>query len=272
VTVTAGEVREGDYGTKVVAVEPGGAEFIPPQERHGRPLNLLWAERGHRRDRLVRRQQRQRDAGPVRADRDARAALPGGRRAGAGGIAFFGHNLVHVFEQWALPLLAAAFLLATIFTFTAATPGAVAGNTGGVGGFLLTVGAAFGYAAGWNPYATDYTRYLPTTANAKRAGLFAGLGVFVRVLGRDVWYLRRRQDEAALSGLLFDRTHNPWSGFAAMLIAMVVPIVLFCAQALYTGSVAAAFPGIGDLTFEVGFVLAAVLYALFSAKARRQLV
>ena len=29
------------------------------------------------------------------------------------------------------------------------------------GGFLLIVGATFGYAAGWNPYATDYTRYLP---------------------------------------------------------------------------------------------------------------
>jgi hypothetical protein len=33
-----------------------------------------------------------------------------------------------------------------------------------------------------------------------------------------------------------------------------------------------AFPGIGDLTFEVGFVLAAGLHALFGAKARRQLV
>ncbi|MEK6438438.1 hypothetical protein [Pseudonocardia sp. T1-2H] len=86
------------------------------------------------------------------------------------------------------------------------------------------------------------------------------------------WYLRRRQDEAVLAGLLFDRTHNPWGGFAAMSIAMVVSIALFCAQTLYTGPVAAAFPGIGELTFEVGFVLAAGLYALFGAKARRQLV
>jgi NCS1 family nucleobase:cation symporter-1 len=36
------EVREGDYGTRVAAVEPGGAEFIPLGERHGRPLNLFW--------------------------------------------------------------------------------------------------------------------------------------------------------------------------------------------------------------------------------------
>ena len=30
------EVREGTYGEKVIAVEPGGAEFIPLSERHGR--------------------------------------------------------------------------------------------------------------------------------------------------------------------------------------------------------------------------------------------
>src|ERR1700710_414346 len=40
-TVTA-EVRAGDYGTKVIAVEPGGAEMVPAADRHGRPVQLLW--------------------------------------------------------------------------------------------------------------------------------------------------------------------------------------------------------------------------------------
>src|SRR5438105_14310601 len=35
-------VREGHYGTQVIAVEPGGAGFIPLNERHGRPLQLFW--------------------------------------------------------------------------------------------------------------------------------------------------------------------------------------------------------------------------------------
>ena len=35
-------VREGNYGTQVIAVEPGGAEFIPLNERHGRPIQLFW--------------------------------------------------------------------------------------------------------------------------------------------------------------------------------------------------------------------------------------
>src|SRR5580698_697627 len=40
--VIEADVREGTYGTKVAAVEPGGAEFIPLSERHGRPLNQFW--------------------------------------------------------------------------------------------------------------------------------------------------------------------------------------------------------------------------------------
>jgi len=35
-------VREGVYGDKITTVEPGGAEFIPLHERHGRPLQLFW--------------------------------------------------------------------------------------------------------------------------------------------------------------------------------------------------------------------------------------
>src|SRR2546430_15536571 len=35
-------VREGEYGAKVVAVEPGGIEYIPERERHGKPLQLFW--------------------------------------------------------------------------------------------------------------------------------------------------------------------------------------------------------------------------------------
>ena len=35
-------VREGDYGSKVTTVEPGGVEYIPDRERHGNPIQLFW--------------------------------------------------------------------------------------------------------------------------------------------------------------------------------------------------------------------------------------
>ncbi|HEX4214492.1 MAG TPA: cytosine permease, partial [Candidatus Dormibacteraeota bacterium] len=34
-------VREGTYGDSVVQIEPGGIEYIPDEERHGRPLQLF---------------------------------------------------------------------------------------------------------------------------------------------------------------------------------------------------------------------------------------
>lgn len=94
-------------------------------------------------------------------------------------VAFFGHNLVHAFERFAFPLLVLVFALGAIAVLSKAHPsfGATPGN-GGFAGFTLAFSAAFGYAAGWNPYATDYTRYLPEDSNPRKVGLMAGLGMF----------------------------------------------------------------------------------------------
>ena len=75
------------------------------------------------------------------------------------------------------------------------------------------------------------------------------------------WYLRRGQ--AGLAGLLYDRRHNPWGGAAAMALGMALSIVLFSNQTEFHGVVVRAHPGIGDITFEVGFVVAVLAYALF---------
>jgi NCS1 family nucleobase:cation symporter-1 len=249
------EIREGHYGTKVAAVEPGGVEFIPLDERHGRPLNLFWTwmspnlefatifvgvisilyfqqtfwqavaaivvgtALGSITHGLLSSRGPQYGVPQMILSRIGFGFLgnflPAGLNSVVAGIgwfavnsvsgafalatlthlpkllsllivvvaqvviAFFGHNLVQVFERYAFPVLALAFLLAVIWTFAKADPGEAAGGTGGIGGFLLTVGAAFGYAAGWNPYATDYTRYLRPAENKRAIALWAGLGVFV---------------------------------------------------------------------------------------------
>jgi NCS1 family nucleobase:cation symporter-1 len=93
-------------------------------------------------------------------------------------IAFFGHNLVQAYEKYVFVVLAVVFAAASVVTFAKSHPGAAAGG-GGLGGFLLAVGTAFGYTAGWNPYAADYTRYLPRTASKRAIGAYAGLGLFL---------------------------------------------------------------------------------------------
>jgi nucleobase:cation symporter-1, NCS1 family len=101
------------------------------------------------------------------------------------GLAFFGHNLVQAFERWTFPLLAVIFAVTSVVILWQADLGAPAaqGGVGGTGGFLLTVGTAFGYAAGWTPYAADYTRYLPTSVSTRRTGSFASAGLFLGCIG-----------------------------------------------------------------------------------------
>lgn len=95
-------------------------------------------------------------------------------------FAFFGHNLVQRFERLAAPILAIVFLIGAVIIFSKSDVSAGSAEGGfSMGGFLLAVGASFGYTAGWTPYAADYTRYLPPTVSKMQTGLFASAGLFL---------------------------------------------------------------------------------------------
>lgn len=94
------------------------------------------------------------------------------------GVAALGHDLVHLFERYAVVVLAVVFAVVAVMTFAAADYSAPAATPGGLGGFVLATATAWGYSAGWNPYATDYTRYLPLGAG-RAAGWAAAVGLFV---------------------------------------------------------------------------------------------
>jgi NCS1 family nucleobase:cation symporter-1 len=243
-----------DYGSRVTAVEPGGVEFIPLEERHGSPVQLLWTwaspnlefatvfvgvigtlffglsftqaalaivigtALGAITHGYLSTMGPRTGLPQMVASRSAFGfwgnALPAvisSVMAGIGWfavnsvsgalalasltdlpgvvclllvvgiqvvVAFFGYNFVHVFERFAFPLLAVIFLVATVIVLTKADPGAPGGG-GGFGGFMLLASASFGYAAGWNPYASDYSRYLAPATSRSRVFLYAGLGIFV---------------------------------------------------------------------------------------------
>ena len=115
----------------------------------------------------------------------------------------------------------------------------------GVAGFFLAL-------SGLSDAGTKYNNFLLVIAY--------WIGPWLGVFFADQ-FLRRGKH---VDGFLFDRKHNPWAGFAAMAIAMAVSIVFFANQTDYVGIVPKHVSGsFGDLTFEVGFVLAAALYALF---------
>jgi NCS1 nucleoside transporter family len=262
-------VREGEYGSKVTAVEPGGIEYIPDRERHGSPIQLFWtwmspnmefatvfvgvlpiavfgggfwptvfgvtlgSLMGSITHGLLS------TMGPrfgVPQMVQSRAAfgflgsfLPAGLSwltASFGWfivnsvsgtfalvtltsvlnnhhevisfpvaftlivvvqviVAFIGHNLIHSFERIIFPYLTIVFGLATVIILVQAHP-EVGFNAkapvpfgGPSAAFILAVFISFGYAIGWNPFASDYSRYLPRNSNPRTVALAAGLGVFV---------------------------------------------------------------------------------------------
>ncbi|MGI8668136.1 MAG: purine-cytosine permease family protein [Jatrophihabitans sp.] len=439
-----------DYGDKIIAVEPGGVEFIPLDERHGSPRQLLWTwtspnmefatiavgilgplafgltfwqsvlaillgtALGSFSQAALSAWGPQHGLPQMVLSRSAFGflgnVLPAGLNAVVAGIgwfavnsvsgalalhalshlpkgvclvivvavqllvAFFGHNLVQAFERYAFPVLAVVFVVASIIVLSKAHPGAAPSYHGGIGGFLIMFGATFGYAAGWNPYASDYTRYLAPETSRPAVALWSGLGIFgscvlLEVAGAAVvtagktavdpssftgllptwigklvllciclgaiaanainiysgsisfmalgirlpthaaraavalvfgvlglivaftglhnagetyenfllvisywigpWLgvvfvdrvLRRGTD---IQSLLGDTRHRNWAGPISMAVAMAVSIWLFSNQTKYVGLIPKHHPAFGDLTFEVGFAIAALGYLLLS--------
>lgn len=436
------------YGSKVTAVEPGGAEFIPLAERHGKPVQLLWTWTSPNMEFATvfvgvigvlffglsfwqaflaivigsalgaTTQGVLSSWGPSsgfcqmvlsrRAFGFLGNLLPAALNSAAAGlgwfavnsvsgalalaaltglngylclvvvvalmlgIAYFGHNLIQLFERFAFPVLAVVFVVGAVIILGKAQPGAPSEPI--PGGFWVALGATFGYAAGWNPYASDYTRYLPP-GTGKAAGTWAAVGMFfscvlletvgaaaVTAIGAADWNFdnpvdsytsllptwlgkltllaiclgaiaanalnvyssslsftamgirlptaRARAAVAIAMGLggftiaafglnniasyeafllviaywvgpwlgvvfadrllaphkqgeLFyvDTTYRNGAGPIAMLVATVGSILLFSNQTEFVGFVAREYPGLGDLTFEIGFVAAFVLYA-----------
>src|SRR5580700_10639747 len=312
--VIEADVREGTYGDKVATIEPGGAEYIPLSERHGKPLQQFWTWVSPNMEfatifvgiigvwffgqsfwmaalAIVLGSALGSISMSFLAARGPRYGvpqmvlsrigfgflgniLPAGINALVAGVgwfavnsvsgafalnallgwntklclliivvvqlavAFFGHNLVHAFERLAFPVLVVVFLIASVVIVGKSHPGA---HVAGVhGGFLITFGAAFGYAAGWNPYASDYTRYLPRDTDRRATGLWAGLGVFISC----VW-LEIIGAAAATVTSVGKYAANPTAGFTSHLPTGIADVTLLaialgavCANALnvYSGS------------------------------------
>jgi nucleobase:cation symporter-1, NCS1 family len=300
-------------------------------------------------------------------------------------VAFLGHNLIHVFERYAFPVLVIIFLIASVWMLSKGHPGAKHSTI--PGGFLIELGATFGYAVGWNPYASDYTRYLKPDTSKLAIALWAGLGLFLScVLLETVgaaagtipsvaagasanptaafvsvfptwladltllaitigaiaanalniysgaisftaigiklplhirraivalgfgtigfflawsglsnagtkynnflliiaywigpWlavvfcdmFLRRRKSTEETERLLFDKKYANWAGPVAMAVGAGISIWLFANQTEYVGVIPSHWGNVGDLTFEVGSLLTAVIYLTWRLLADR---
>ncbi len=323
------EIREGEYGDKVLALEPGGIESIPASDRHGKAHNLFatWVSPnmefatvyvGALAVIIFGLSFKQAVAGILLGNflgalgqyfltQDGpkygvpqmvigRAAfgkigniIPSLLNAGAAGVgwfavnsisgayalttlitklsvitslvivvliqvfvAFVGHNLIQNIEKYLFPYLVVVFAIAGVYVFTnSKTHLGHAGAGGTPGGFLVLTAAVYGYAAGWNPFSADYSRYLPASENPKKAGAAAGLGILI-----SAGVLEIVGAAAGTAGLHSFDSGNPTGDFTALLPNFLGKLILIgivlgsiCANVLNIYSGAVSFLAIG---FKLG--------------------
>ena len=97
-------------------------------------------------------------------------------------VAVYGHDFIHLFEKVmsvVLGLLFIGILVLTLPKLGTAFAFVPAGATTGIpalGAVGVVLASAFSYLMSWSPYASDYSRYLPTGVSGKRVALFALAG------------------------------------------------------------------------------------------------
>jgi NCS1 family nucleobase:cation symporter-1 len=97
-------------------------------------------------------------------------------------VAIYGHDFIHLFEKVmsvALGLLFLGVFILTLPKLGAAFSYVPSGGSPGIptlGAVGVVLAASFSYLMSWSPYASDYSRYLPTSVSSRRVAAFALLG------------------------------------------------------------------------------------------------
>jgi NCS1 family nucleobase:cation symporter-1 len=96
------------------------------------------------------------------------------------------------------------------------------------------------------------------------------IGCWLAVVLVDYWM---RKGDYGDESIFYDTHYQRWQGFAAMAIGLAVSVYLFGnVYGVWVGPIPTNNPGIGDITFFVGFALTAVLYYVFQMVGRTSTV
>lgn len=101
------------------------------------------------------------------------------------GLAISGYDMVHRMERWLTWLAIAVFISLTVFTlinYPARASITLATGSAFVPALLLMFGVIFSYAVGWSPYASDYSRYLPSRTAVRKTATFSAVGLFTAMM------------------------------------------------------------------------------------------
>ncbi len=157
-------------------------------------------------------------------------------------IAVFGHNLIHAYERVMSVVLGVLFLIVTIVVWhnprlmhyhpvLQANPWVM---------FALVVAAALSYVGSWGPYASDYSRYLPSPRSKAPVMIWSFLGAFIGSL----WLELVGAGVAIVAGAATNpimALHQVMGGFGGVaVVAIVLGGTAADALNLYSNGLAAA--------------------------------
>ena len=164
-------------------------------------------------------------------------------------LGIIGHEAIHTFEKWMAIVLGVMFAVLTVAIVGEASSGIARGDgfTGldQLGAFVLFASIAASFVVAWGLYASDYTRYLPPTADRSRIFWWTVLGLtlsagWIEVLGLLV------ADQQAAGGAV-DTINGLLSGsFLAPLAMVAIAIGTIAVNAMndYTGSLSLQAAGV----------------------------
>jgi NCS1 family nucleobase:cation symporter-1 len=103
-------------------------------------------------------------------------------------LSIVGYEAIHTFERWAAIGLAILFAVVTVAVLPKANFGLADGGAASIGSFILMTTIAGSFNLAWGLYASDYSRYLPTSTSrtAIFRNTFLGLAlsaIWIEALG-----------------------------------------------------------------------------------------
>lgn len=165
------------------------------------------------------------------------------------GLGIIGYEAIHQFEKWMALVLGAMFVILTIAVAgkgsTALTDGFAGADQ--IGAFIGYVAIVASFVLAWSLYASDYSRYLPTTTNTRKVfwytlGGMAIASAWLEILGLLV-------AGAATGGESSDTIYSVLGGSGSLvaalaMVAIAIGTIAVNAMNDYTGSLSLQAAGL----------------------------
>lgn len=158
-----------------------------------------------------------------------------------GMLAIFGHNLIHVYERVMSVVLGILFAVISVLLMLRPSTDRVSFHYGPVPWvpFALVVAAALSYLGSWAPYASDYSRYLPSHVSSGRVRRFSFWGGLVASLWLELVGVGVARASGAAANPI-QALHHVSGGFGTVaVIAVILGGTAADALNLYSNALAA---------------------------------